>query len=151
MKSKMIIAIVFIFLVVAAGLIFYCIKKEPKEGRICLKERCFSVEMASSIKDRARGLMFRESLEKNKGMLFLFRKQGEYSFWMKNVLIPLDIIWLNENKEVVHIAENCQPCPELPCQSIKPDKKAKYVLEINGGLVSKIGIKTGDTAELQYE
>ena len=146
----MIVLIAFIFLTITAGLIFYLIKK-PEQGQICFGNDCFAVEIASRAKDRQKGLMFREDLEKDKGMLFVFKKEGEYSFWMKNVLMPLDIIWLDKDKKVVHIAENCQPCPQPPCPSIKPGKKAKYVLEINGGLALKKGIKEGDRAELQYD
>ena len=62
------------------------------------------------------GLMFRENMDSDRGMLFIFEKEGEYPFWMKNTLIPLDIIWINKDKEVVFISENAQPCEEgKPC------------------------------------
>ena len=88
--------------------------------------------------------MFRENLEQDKGMLFIFQEEGEYSFWMKNTLIPLDIIWINQNKEVVFIKKNFEPCTQEVCPSVKPDKKAKYVLELNVGTVEQIGLKIGD-------
>ena len=95
----------------------------------------------------SRGLMFREKMDADKGMLFIFEKEGEYPFWMKNTLIPLDIIWINEDKEVVFISENAQPCnEEYSCSSINPGNNAKYVLEINGGISEKIGLKIGDKA-----
>lgn len=97
--------------------------------------------------ERSRGLMYREGLDSDKGMLFIFEKEGEYPFWMKNTLISLDIIWINENKEVVFISENAQPCSEeYSCPSISPGKNAKYVLEINGGTSERIGLKIGDKA-----
>ncbi len=89
--------------------------------------------------------MFREKLDLDKGMLFIFEEEGEYSFWMKNTLIPLDIIWINKAKEVVFISGNTQPCQEeYSCSSINPGKNAKYVLEINAGIAEKIGLKVGD-------
>ena len=68
---------------------------------------------------------------------------------MKNTLIPLDIIWINTNKEIVFIKENVQPCGESLCQSINPAKSAKYVLEINGGISKEIGLSVGQKANLE--
>ncbi len=139
-----------LFLIFIAGLILYpYFKKEKKEERVCFKNHCFLAELVLTPEEKSRGLMHRKSLDKDRGTLFIYEKEGERSFWMKNVLIPLDIIWLSEDKKVVYIAENCQPCPELPCPTIKSDKAAKYVFEINGGLASKIGLSVGD--ELEFE
>ena len=81
----------------------------------------------------------------NEAMLFVFPEEGEYPFWMKNTLIPLDIIWINQEKEVVFIGENLQPCKEeYFCPLVRPDKNAKYVLEVNKGIVEKIGLEVGD-------
>ena len=87
--------------------------------------------------------MYRKSLERNKGMIFVFKEEGVRSFWMKNTLIPLDMVWINENKEVVDIFKNVQPCKEK-CKKITSDKKAKYVLEINAGQTESINLKIGD-------
>jgi len=114
---------------------------------VCFENDCFSVEIADNSEEMSRGLMFREKMDADKGMLFIFEKEGEYPFWMKNTLIPLDIIWINENKEVVLITENAQPCQKDHfCPSFKPSETAKYVLEINGGISEKIGLKIGDKA-----
>jgi len=115
-----------------------------KENKVCFNENCFYVEIAETSEEKSRGLMYRESLAENRGMLFIFNQEGPYSFWMKNTLIPLDIIWLNQDKEVVFIKKSVQPCPDEKCPSIKPDREAKYVLEINGGLSDKINLKIGD-------
>ena len=125
-------------------------KYSKKQGRVCFKDNCFNVELALTPQDKNQGLMFRESLELDKGMLFIYEKSGKYSFWMKNVLFPLDIIWIDENKEVVFISENILPCKSDPCPSVKPDKEAKYVLEINGGLSEKIGLAVGDRLEISF-
>lgn len=138
------------FLIFIVGLILYpYFKKEKKESQVCFKNYCFSAELALTPEQKRTGLMFRENLDKHRGMLFVYEKEREHSFWMKNVLIPLDIIWLSEDKKVVYIAENYQPCLGLPCPAIKPDKAAKYVFEINGGLASEMGLSVGD--ELEFE
>jgi uncharacterized membrane protein (UPF0127 family) len=87
--------------------------------------------------------MFVDALKENSGLIFVFGDQGNYSFWMKNMLIPLDIIWINENQELVYVSKNNAPCND-GCISITPPKEAKYVLEINAGLADKYGFEAGD-------
>ncbi len=103
-------------------------------------------ELAYTDETRMRGLMFRESLPDDAGMLFIFPYMDQHSFWMKNTLIPLDIIWLNDRKEIVYIA-TAQPCTEDPCASYVPMQKAKYVLEVNEGFTKKHSIKMGTRLE----
>ena len=96
-------------------------------------------------------------LDIDKGMLFIFPLEGIYSFWMKDTLIPLDIIWINTDYEVVYIKENALPCKNLfnekaslkktNCEIFIPDKEAKYVLEINSQLSRKYDIKIKDIAK----
>jgi len=124
--------------------------RTEKQNRACFENYCFSIELAVTPKERNSGLMFRESLDFKNGMLFVFEKEGEYPFWMKNTLIPLDIIWINEEKEVVFISENTQPCKESSCPIIEPNRNAKYVLEINGGISKKIGLAVGDKIHIKY-
>ncbi len=116
---------------------------------VCFNGRCFNAEVASSFSARMKGLMGRESLAEDVGMIFSFSGEDKHAFWMKNTLIPLDIIWISKNKEIVYIAKNVQPCKSLICSSVSPDKLAKYVLEINGGKADEIGLKTGDKAEFE--
>ena len=78
-------------------------------------------------------------------MLFVYDSEGNYPFWMKNTLISLDMIWINQNHEVVYIAENAESCKEF-CLEINPQKNAQYILEINGGLAKELGINVGDKA-----
>ncbi len=111
----------------------------PPETRI-------EAELAYNDADRSRGLMYREKLATDAGMLFLFRDLEIHGFWMKNTLIPLDILWLNEQKEVVYFV-TAQPCKRNPCESIVPLQKARYVLEINAGLAGKYGIRPGTKLE----
>ena len=121
-----------------------------KQNKVCVKDYCFLVELAITPEERSNGLMFRESLDPKKGMLFVFEKEGKHTFWMKNTLISLDIIWINENKEIVFINENTPPCKAQPCPTIEPAENAKYVLEINGGFSKKIGLIVGDKINIEY-
>lgn len=84
--------------------------------------------------------MFRESLDEKSGMLFMQQEPALMSFWMKNTLIPLDIIFIDENNVVIGI-ENATPCKEDPCEFYKSQKKAKYVLELNSGASKEHNIK----------
>ncbi|MEK6845074.1 MAG: DUF192 domain-containing protein, partial [Nanoarchaeota archaeon] len=100
--------------------------------------------ISSTQEELSKGLMFRESLDKNSGMLFIFPENGIYSFWMKNTLISLDIIWINSNKEIVFIEHNAQPCQENNCKNLAPNETAKYVLEINAGTADEMGLEIRD-------
>ncbi len=143
---KKIVLVLFLIITVAMVMIL-----KNKKDQACFKERCFNIELAQTLEERQEGLMFREELDRDKGMLFIFPAEQEASFWMKNTLIPLDMIWLNENKEVVFINENVQPCVSEECPSISSGVKAKYVLEINSGLAREIGLVKGDKMQLHYD
>ena len=122
---------------------------EKSQNKLCFNNHCFVVELAKTEQEWARGLMFRESMAPDKGMLFVFEEEKEHSFWMKNTLIPLDIVWLNRDKEVVFIAKNSQPCKTENCEIIIPTEKAKYVLELNAGIVDEINLKIGNRLEFK--
>ena len=101
----------------------------------------FKVEVATKRNDQIRGLMFREHLDKNAGMLFLFKIEKNTKFWMKNTYIPLDIIFINKNGTVNNIIFNTKP---MSLKSIKSKGKVLAVLEINAGEIeaNKIGYKS---------
>ena len=101
----------------------------------------FGVEIASKEEEMMRGLMFRESMPAEQGMLFVFPQTQPLSFWMKNTLIPLDMIFMDENMTVIHIA-NAVPCKADPCAHYD-SPPGKYVLEINGGIAQQKGIAIG--------
>lgn len=101
-------------------------------------------EVADTPKTRSIGLMFREHLPKDRGMLFIFQAAARHRFWMKNCKFPIDIIWLNEHREIIYISENTPPCKSDPCPSYGPTKdKALYVLEVASGLTRKEKLKKG--------
>lgn len=142
--GKLLLACLFLIVLLVSG----CVAGE--ETRVCLRGRCFLVEVPQTEEGKTTGLMFRERLDPDKGMLFVFDHEGEHVFWMRSVRIPLDIIWINSEMEVVHISANEQPCGES-CPYIKPDNKAKYVLEINGGLSEEMELEVGDRAEINNQ
>ena len=114
-------------------------------GRVCFKGDCVKVEIADSDFKRQDGLMFRVGLPDKEGMLFVFKEEGLYGFWMLHMRFPLDIIWIAQNKRIVHIEQNALPCSDPnDCKSMIPQEKAMYVLEVNSGLVDKYRLKLGD-------
>lgn len=119
-----------------------------KKTEVLLNNEKFSIEIASSPIQWARGLMYRDNLPKNNGMLFIFPMESKQSFWMKNVKFPLDIIFLSKDKKIVDIKENFEPCLQDSCPSYTPSEKAKFVLEINGGRVKDLDLKIGDEIKM---
>lgn len=106
----------------------------------------FSVELADDPNERAVGLMNRESLPTSAGMIFIYEKPQQVAFWMKNTLIPLDMIFVDATGRVVKVHENAVP---EDLTTIPSEGDVLAVLEINGGLASAIGIEAG--AELRHE
>ena len=107
------------------------------------------VELATDEATRAQGLMFRDRLAEDRGMLFFFRESGEYPFWMKNTLLPLDMIWIDDQRRVVHVAANVPPCKADPCPNYPPNAQARYVLELAAGVAAKHHLGNGQV--LRYE
>ena len=102
-----------------------------------------NVEIADDNEERMKGLMFREKLDDNAGMFFIFENEGYLTFWMKNTLIPLDIIFIDKSFDIVDI-KNAVPCLEDSCTLYTSTKPSKYVLEVNGNFTTKNNIKIGD-------
>ena len=102
------------------------------------------VEIAADDENRAQGLMYRDHLRPGTGMLFLFAQEGEYPFWMKNTRIPLDMIWIDSNHRIAAIHHDVPPCQIDDCPSYPPNAKARYVLEVAGGVARQHGLKVGD-------
>lgn len=134
--------------IVAVGGILLTARMQKQEGSVCWQNHCFRVELQLTPQEQRQGLMFREQLDMDSGMLFVYEKEGDRTFWMKNMSIPLDIIWINSNNEVVFIQEHVQPCRGDTCSPLRSDKNAQYVLEINGGMVQRINLSVGDRMEI---
>ena len=99
-----------------------------------------SLEVAATPEERERGLMYRRSLAEGRGMLFVFDADGNQSFWMKNTLIPLDLLFIARNGTVVGIHANATP---LSTANIAVGKPSRYVLEVPGGWAARHGISAG--------
>jgi uncharacterized membrane protein (UPF0127 family) len=106
----------------------------------------FEVEVVTTPETRAQGLMFRKAMPPNAGMLFIYPGEQPVSFWMKNTLIPLDMLFVKTDGSIAHIAHNAVPMDETPIDS---GAAVKAVLEINGGTANALGIKEGDKVEYQ--
>jgi uncharacterized membrane protein (UPF0127 family) len=107
------------------------------------------VEIAADPATREQGLMYRDRLREQTGMLFLFPQTGVYPFWMKNTLIPLDILWVDEQKRVAHVKYDVPPCRTEPCPSYDPAVPARYVLEVAGGVARQQNVTAG--SQLRFE
>ena len=105
------------------------------------REIKFDVELATNDAERARGLMFRKQLGAYEGMLFDFFKEMPVSFWMKNTLIPLDMVFIAGDGTIRHVHANAQP---MSTDTIPSRYPVRAVLEINGGSAALLGIKPGD-------
>ena len=92
----------------------------------------YLLEIARSPEQRGHGLMFRDQLDERQGMLFIYPRPGDHLIWMKNTLIPLTVIWVDENNEVIGI-KNLSPCERDPCPVYGVSKPSKYILELSGG------------------
>lgn len=107
-----------------------------------------TAELAVSDAAREKGLMFRKAINPDEGMLFVFGEDGYNSFWMKNTLIPLDMVWLDSSKRIIYIAENVPPCKEEPCPSYGPAQlPSRYVLELKAGTAKAAALKLLDRLE----
>ena len=135
-----------------AFLVMIALSPEIKAGnleRITIKsddERHeFNVEVMRKSHERASGLMHRDHLDQDAGMLFDFKRQLIARMWMRNTLIPLDMLFIHEDGEIINIRQNTIPHSQ---EILSSNIEVRYVLEINGGLSEKLGIKPGDQMEL---
>ena len=109
------------------------------------KTEIFRMEVVATNSDRMRGLMFRKSLAANAGMIFLFNEEREQRFWMKNTLIPLDMVFVSSAWKVVGVLENVPPLTEDPRTVGIP---SQYVLEFSAGTIKRLGVSNGAAVEV---
>jgi uncharacterized membrane protein (UPF0127 family) len=105
----------------------------------------FTVEIADEAHERSKGLMFRESLDADAGMLFIYPNERIASFWMKNTYIPLDMLFIANDGEILEIAPQVPP---LTLESVRSAEPVRAVLELNGGQAAELGIRPGDRVVL---
>ncbi|HKD19006.1 MAG TPA: DUF192 domain-containing protein [Thermoanaerobaculia bacterium] len=108
----------------------------------------YRLELALTPEEQAQGLMYRENLPDRTGMIFVFDQAGDHHFWMKNTMIPLDMIWMDESGKVIFVSANTPPCKADPCPTYGPNAPARQVLEIAGGMAAKEKVTVGSTLRL---
>jgi uncharacterized membrane protein (UPF0127 family) len=109
----------------------------------------YRLELALTPEDQAQGLMYRENLPEKTGMLFVFPEVAPHHFWMKNTMIPLDMIWLDDSGKVLFVSADTPPCKADPCPTYGSDRPARLVLEIEGGMAAKEKVVVGTVLELK--
>ncbi len=139
----------FLLLITAVFLAPGCAAQEPQ---VELKGETFTVDLALTREEQARGLMFVEEMPTDRGMLFIFPREGMRAFWMKNTRIPLDILYFDSELALVSVVENARPCaPSGRCPSHPSAGPAQYVLELNAGMAQQLGVQRGDVLTLLFE
>jgi uncharacterized protein len=108
-------------------------------------------ELADTPQTRAEGLMYREHLDPDRGMLFTFSQAQAWVFWMKNTKIPLDLIWMNEKKQIVHMEQRVPICTRTDdsCPQYRPNEETLYVLELAAGRAESLKLQRG--SKLQFK
>ncbi len=147
MKKRFYI-IVIIILVILFLLALFIILFSKNSSEIIIKGKKIKVEIADTELQREKGLMYRTGLDENSGMLFVYPDSSIRSFWMKNTLIPLDIVFINENLEIVDI-KNTLPCSSEPCSVYTSSLPAKYVLEVNSGFSERNNISIAESVSIE--
>ncbi len=125
--------------------IVLCNSPEFKRGTVYINDDSIKVEIAESERERKRGLMYRKELKDIEGMLFIFKRDGYYGFWMKNTYIPLEILFINRELMVVDM-DTMLPLDTVPHFPVVP---VRYVLELKTGSIRKYKIKIG--SKVQYK
>ena len=115
-----------------------------------LKGQRYQIEIAADEAARERGLMFRESMPADHGMLFVFDDAQMRTFWMKNTHIPLDILYFDQNYKLVSVQQRVPPCLNSGnnCPGYPSEGAAQYVLELNAGTADRLGVKPGDALDV---
>jgi len=147
-KTKLLITLA---LLLTAFIFFILPAQKKTSNTVCFESSCIAVELATTPKQITTGLMNRTSLPENTGMLFIFNEEGVHKFWMKNTLIPLDMIWLDGNGNIIYIEKNAPPCKVPACPVFGPGSGSKYALEINGGYTERHKINVGDKARIHIK
>jgi hypothetical protein len=141
LRAAGIVALLFVAASVAAT---------PKETPLTLPSgKVLQAEVMIEQQDLGMGLMYRPSLAEDRGMLFVFPVVDFPGIWMKNCKFPIDIVWLDEQKRVVHLAESVPPCKAEPCPVYEPLRKAAYVVELNAGQARREQIALGATLSFE--
>ena len=114
-----------------------------RQVNVTVNEVGLVADIAETGEQRSKGLAIKDSLNETEGMLFVFSEPRQYVFWMKDMKFPIDIIWLDSNKTVVHVEHSLDPCGPVSCQTYRPGADSFYVLETVAGFADKYGVIEG--------
>lgn len=134
-----------VLFILFCGSLYSSLTAEIKIIPLYIGPEKFMVEIADTPEKQLTGLMFREFIPDDFGMLFIHESEDYRSFWMKNCRVSLDIIFLDRNKQVINIHFNVPPCEDEPCKTYKSERPAQYVLELRGNRAKELNLKPGDT------
>ena len=158
-KNKKINKIKIILILLASSLFFFYVinvaGKKINSTEIKIGQNIIHAQIANTEHKRSMGLAYTEKMDENSGMLFIFDETGEKNFWMRDMYFNIDIIWLDENKQVVGFFENVKKesynskNPELS-KIYRSPENTKYVLEVNAGMIDKLKIKSSDVLDFKY-
>jgi len=141
--------LIFILIIMLLITLLFFIPLTDNNDKACFSDGyCVNLEIKDTPEERTLGLMFRDNLDEKDAMLFVFEQPGQYKYWMKNMKIPIDIIFLNENKEIVTIHKRVEPCTEEPCDLYDPDEPALYVIEVKAGFSERHNLAPGQKVAL---
>ena len=133
--------------VLVALILIFCLSQTNYAiKKVCFDKSCFKVKIAKTAEQRRIGLTQHKALGKNQGMLFLYPTKGFYSYWMKGMRFPIDMIWLDETRQIITLYEGVPPCFQETCPVFSSTKQALYVLELSAASISRLNLKTGRVA-----
>ncbi|RMH38313.1 MAG: DUF192 domain-containing protein [Nitrospirae bacterium] len=142
-KKRLIFLLVMSFFLVTGALLF----NAPEQTQVIHVSfptgAVLRAEVADTPEKLLFGLAFRESLPPDAGMLYIFPESAPHRVWTKQFKIPIDVIWVDESKHVVHVIKRVEPCQADPCPWYRPPDNARYVIEANAGFVDREGIVPG--------
>ncbi|MGF1512562.1 MAG: DUF192 domain-containing protein [Elainellaceae cyanobacterium] len=121
----------------------------PISATANIRDVTIDLEVAETLEQRAIGFMFRTEIPDNRGMLFPFSPPRPVRFWMRNVLVPLDMVFLNQG-QVMAIAADVPPCSESPCPTYGPSVIIDQVIELRGGRAAELGLQVGDRVDIEF-
>jgi uncharacterized protein len=139
LKRALLLIVVILAFVVIFDAIFH---NRPTEAKVTLGGKTFTVEIADTPVLQQMGLSGHKPLADDEGMIFIFPSPGKYNFWMKDMLFPIDIIWISSKGKVVGFEKSLSP--DTYPKTFGPDALSQYVLEVSAGQVEKLNLKIGD-------
>lgn len=147
LAPKRIVFVALILILILAGAAWFILANRADGSRVIADEVAIPVELVTTPSEREKGLSGRDSLATGEGMLFVFEQPSIHCFWMKDMKFNIDIVWMDQDGDVVHVVESAEPA-SYP-RSFCPDKPASYVLEVNAGESKAANISTNSKLDIQ--